>query len=52
MMNAKKTPLILDCDFDDYADQGDYSDYNDYDEEYGNDNPQDDEIAKEKQAKK
>ena len=39
MMNAKKTPLILDCDFDDYADQGDYSDYNDYDEEYGNDNP-------------
>ena len=52
MMNAKKTQLILDCDFDDYADQGDYSDYGEYDDEYGNDNPQDDEIAKEKQAKK
>ena len=48
MMNAKKTQLIQDCDFDDYADQGEYSDYGEYDEEYGNDNPQDDEIAMEK----
>ena len=51
-MNAKKTQLVQDCDFEDFADYGDYSDDQYYDEEYGNDNPQDDEVAMEKQAKK